>query len=74
MCRSGDAVVLIEDGVYGATCPLSGTLPKDAPVHALAADCDSRGLTARVISAVRVIDDSEFVELVIAYPRSITWS
>lgn len=64
-----DAVLLLEDGVY-AGVPV---IAPDRPLHALEPDVTARGLTRRLASHVRVIDDAQFVSLVEAHQPIITW-
>lgn len=64
-----DAILLLENGVYGA---VAGAAP-DRPVHALSVDVTARGLEGRLGPAVTVIDDAGFVALVEAHTPVVTW-
>lgn len=66
---SGDALLLLEDGVFGATSGTSmsnlveGALSKGIEVYALSADIKARALE-NLIDGVKVTDYLGFVELV----------
>ncbi len=76
--QPGNALLLIEDGVYGA---LEGTLVsakikeamKNMKVFALAPDVDARGVGARLIAGVQLVDYSGFVDLVTEYSKVQSW-
>lgn len=67
--NSGDALLLLEDGVYGATTGTSAAplvesaLGKGIEVFALSADLKARALE-NLIAGVKVTDYLGFVELV----------
>ncbi|WP_237056663.1 sulfurtransferase complex subunit TusB [Microbulbifer sediminum] len=66
----GDALVLIEDGVYA----LSGALksqPVVGPVYCLAADAQARGLT--IPAAVEAIDDDRWASLCTEHNPIVSW-
>ena len=74
--KAGDAILLIEDGVYGG---LSGTqmteivteFGKSVSLYVLAPDAAARGIdTKRVIDAVQGVDFPGFVELVAKHDRT----
>ena|SRR3990172_4824103 len=75
---SGSAVLLIEDGVYGA---MSGTAAtpklqaamKSAPVYALKPDVEARGIQGRVLEGVRLVDYGGFVDLVAEHNTVHAW-
>jgi tRNA 2-thiouridine synthesizing protein B len=75
---SGSAVLLIEDGVYGA---MSGTAVtpklqiamKSAPVYALKPDVEARGIQGRVLDGVKLVDYSGFVDLVAEHNTVHAW-
>lgn len=69
MAADDDAIVLIENGVYGA---VAGAAP-ERPVHALAVDVAARGLRERLGPGVAVVDDAGFVALVEAHAPVVTW-
>ena len=66
---AADTVLLIEDGVYGATREpdWNGTLA------ALEPDLRARGLLDRLAPGVVVVDDAGFVDLVVAHQPIVTW-
>ena len=66
----GDALLLIEDGVYAA-CTAS-SMP--ARCHALADDLEARGLTRRIDTAVEILTYDGFVDLVELHQPIVTWS
>jgi tRNA 2-thiouridine synthesizing protein B len=62
-----DAVLLIEDGVYAATRPLS------RPVFVLKLDVQARGLMSRLCDEASLVDDAGFVDLVAGHQPIVTW-
>ena len=77
--KSGDAVLLIEDGVYAAT---KGTAAQglidarngDLAVYALGADLEARGIAeGSVVEDVSVVDYGGFVDLVAEHDVSQAW-
>ncbi len=73
---SGDAVLLIGDGVYCAVADLFALAVKRPKLQwfGLQADADARGLLGRLADTVELIDDARFVELVVAHQPIVTWS
>ncbi|MCA0869238.1 sulfurtransferase complex subunit TusB [Seohaeicola saemankumensis] len=78
-CRDGDAVLMIEDGVYGA---LAGTAVSDAvsaragalKIYVLTPDVNARGLPeARLSDVVTGVDYDGFVDLVTSHDRTQAW-
>jgi tRNA 2-thiouridine synthesizing protein B len=76
---AGDAVLLIEDGVYGA---LNGTAASKAvadkaaqgKLYVLSSDLAGRGLAnARLIDGIRPVDYAGFVDLVAEYKVTQAW-
>ncbi len=72
--RPGDAILLIEDAVYGAAAmptPLSEALTaaaaREIGVHVLKADLVARGLC----SDLPTVDYAGFVELLAAHQRAV---
>ncbi|WIM06528.1 MAG: sulfurtransferase complex subunit TusB [Candidatus Nitricoxidivorans perseverans] len=72
------AILLIEDGVYAATCGNAvearlknamGTLK----VYALGPDLDARGVADRVTEGVTVVGYDGFVDLVAEHKTSQSW-
>lgn len=76
--KKGSAVLLIEDGVYGA---LKGTATtkmveqalKSFPIYALYPDVEARGMQDRVIDGIKLVDYSGFVDLVAEHPTVQAW-
>ena len=77
--RKGDAVLLIEDGVFGA---LKGTDASgdvwsrrvEVSFYVLGPDAAARGLTKdRMIDGINVIDYEGFVDLVAKHKTSQAW-
>jgi tRNA 2-thiouridine synthesizing protein B len=78
LAQPGSAVLLIEDGVYAATRGNAAEARlreamKRVKVYALAPDLDARGMTARAIEGVGLIDYGGFVDLVCAQPNCQSW-
>lgn len=78
-CKDGDAVLMIEDGVYGA---LAGTaltqimeaMPASVSLYALTPDVEARGLAAgKIQDGVEGVDYAGFVELVTKHDRTQAW-
>ncbi|HEY5763039.1 MAG TPA: sulfurtransferase complex subunit TusB [Rhodocyclaceae bacterium] len=72
------AVLLIEDGVYGATKGNAAAgsvteLAKRVKVYALLPDLEARGVADRLIEGVTTVDYGGFVDLVAEYPTCQTW-
>ena len=78
MAQSGHALLLIEDAVYAAT---SGSAIEErmrqacgtVKVYALQPDLDARGVTAKLIDGVTLVDYGGFVDLVVEHPTSHAW-
>lgn len=78
MAQPGDALLLIEDGVYAAT---QGSAVAERvrqacatlKVHALQPDIDARGLTSKLLSGVTLVDYGGFVDLTEQYDTSHSW-
>ncbi len=76
----GAAVLLIEDGVYGALAggePASGlerARVSGVELYALAPDLAARGIGRdAMLEGVRVVDHEGFVSLVVRYPGVVSW-
>ncbi|MBI5276735.1 MAG: sulfurtransferase complex subunit TusB [Burkholderiales bacterium] len=76
--RDGDTVLLIEDGVYGAT--RGG--PAEAALQALGLglrvcvllpDLEARGMAARRVDTVEAINYGDFVDLVTHHTTCQSW-
>ena len=76
ICRPGDSLLFIEDGVLAAafSLPYIDAVRSDVPTYALQADCAARGLLGRYSPRVQIVNDAGFVDLIAAHQRSITWS
>jgi tRNA 2-thiouridine synthesizing protein B len=78
MAQPGHAVLLIEDGIYAATVG-SGTEPlvREAgsrlKFYALKPDTEARGMTAKLIDGVTLVDYGGFVDLVAEHHTSHSW-
>ncbi len=76
--QPGSAVLLIEDGIYGA---LNGTAfssrieeaMKTLKVYVLQPDVEMRGMQGRVLDGIQAVDYAGFVDLVTEYPRVQSW-
>lgn len=65
LAAPGDALLLLEDGVYAAT---SGDLPRRCgelglKLYALAVDVEARGLGQHLAEGVAIVDETGFVQL-----------
>lgn len=78
-CKDGDAVLMIEDGVYGA---LAGSQiaaqvaakAANVSLFVLNPDADARGLSAQQrLSEVGAVDYDGFVDLVAKHDRTQAW-
>ena len=70
IARSGDAVLLLEDGVYAAA---TGNVDF-APVYAVRLDLAIRGLAGSPLGEVTAIDYAGFVELCTKHQPIVTWT
>lgn len=68
--RAGDAVLLLEGGVYCGAIDL----PENVSIYALRADVRARGLGERLPARVTVIDDAGFVTLACEHNPIVTWA
>ena len=78
MALPGSAVLLIEDGVYGATAGSSSEADVRAAVakvrfFALRPDMEARGVTARALDGVTLVDYGGFVDLVAEHGTPNSW-
>lgn len=74
----GSAILLIEDGIYGALRGTSisktiGEALKSVPIYALAPDVEARGMKDRVIEGVKLVDYHGFVDLVAEHNTVQSW-
>ena len=78
LASNGSAVLLIEDGVYGATkgssveTKVQGAMA-NLKVYALGADLQARGVADRVLDGVTVVDYGGFVDLVAEHGNLQSW-
>ncbi|TYB77669.1 sulfurtransferase complex subunit TusB [Maritimibacter fusiformis] len=77
--KAGDAILMIEDGVYGG---LGGTglteiiaeFGKNVSLYVLSPDLAARGVDAgRLIGGIEGVDYSGFVDLVAKHDRTQAW-
>jgi len=76
--RQGSAVLLIEDGVYGAARDTAVSKQvqealKSVSIYALKADVEARGMQDRVMDGVRLVDYGGFVDLVAEHNAVQSW-
>lgn len=75
----GTAVLLIEDGVYGAmqgtsfTAHLQQALKSSIEVYALRPDVEARGIQHKMLEGVSLIDYGGFVDLVVKHSPVMAW-
>jgi tRNA 2-thiouridine synthesizing protein B len=78
MATKGSAVLLIEDAVYAATegsvaaAKIKAAMA-DLQIYALGPDLDARGMSARVLDGVKVVDYGGFVDLVTEHNSCQSW-
>jgi tRNA 2-thiouridine synthesizing protein B len=78
LVTNGSAVLLIEDGVYGATTGTTAAAKvqeamANVKVYALGADLQARGIADRVLDGVTVVDYGGFVDLVAEHSNLQSW-
>lgn len=78
MAQPGNALLLIEDGIYAAT--QGGTAEAkirhamtSLKVYALQPDMDARGVTGKLIDGVTLIGYDGFVDLAVEHSTSHSW-
>lgn len=72
-CSAGDAVLLIEDGVYAVRTLDRLSLPAAVKWFVLQADLDTRGLAGDLDARVTAISDQGFVTLATEYTKVVSW-
>ncbi|MEX1197141.1 MAG: sulfurtransferase complex subunit TusB [Pseudohongiellaceae bacterium] len=77
LLQPGDALLLIEDGVYacadtGENRLLWQNLPADVSCHVLQPDLDARGITLP-LTAFALVEDAGFVDLVCRHDKTLSW-
>ena len=78
MAQAGHALLLTEDAVYAATTGTELTEQVHQAcakfkVYALRPDLDARGLTAKLIDGVTLVDYGGFVDLTVEHTASHAW-
>lgn len=79
ICSKSDAILLLEDGVFGAltSAPESEQLQQlmhdGTRVFAISADVKARGLTDKLLSSIELIDYNSFVQLTIEHRCVQSW-
>ena len=71
--KDGDALLLIEDGVYCLVADDLINLSKSVAVYALDDDIDARGLGQRPRGRSTGISYTEFIQLCCDHPKVINW-
>lgn len=75
--NSGDAVLLIEDGVYGAmagTAVAEKVASADADIYVLGSDLAARGIAGeKVADGIKVIEYDGFVDLATKHKAVNSW-
>ena len=75
MLAKEDALLLIQDAVIAGTQKSPHaflTLPNE--IYLLHADLEARGLISHILPTCQIVNDQQFVNLVITYPRNIHWT
>ncbi len=78
-CAEGDAIILLEDGVYAITHPgVSTLLDEKFRVYAIEADVLARGLQKKTYqptgdNSVILITYDRFVEICVEFPKQKNW-
>lgn len=79
LCQPGDALLLIEDGVYAVLAsspqaePLRQARDSGVRLYALEPDLSARGLTDQHLDVIETIDYAGFVRLSIEQQRTQSW-
>ncbi|OGI43542.1 MAG: sulfurtransferase TusB [Candidatus Muproteobacteria bacterium RBG_16_65_31] len=74
----GDAVLLMEDGVYGAMngtafSPRIGAALKEVAIYALQPDVEARGIQGRILDGIKLVDYGGFVDLAAQHNPVQSW-
>lgn len=76
-CKPGDAVILIEDGVYGGleASSIAGRIraAADVAVFALEGDIKARGIAGKLMPEVEIVGYEGFVDLVVDHSVTQAW-
>ncbi len=77
LCDHGSSILLIEDGIYAAkkNTPSANKIESISGIkfYALSADIEARGLDENISSAITVVDDAGFVDLVTQHQSVSSW-
>lgn len=78
MAQPGSAILFIEDGIYAVTQGSAAQERMKAAclnlkIYALQPDMDARGVTAKALDGVTLIDYGGFVDLAAEYTTSHSW-
>ncbi|MDH5230627.1 MAG: sulfurtransferase complex subunit TusB [Gammaproteobacteria bacterium] len=76
--KDGAAILLIEDGVYGALnntaySDMAQNAMKTVKIYALAPDVQARGVGDRVLDGVELVDYNGFVDLAESHSKVQAW-
>jgi len=76
--QPGNAVLLIEDGVYAAARETAVSRQvqdalKSVAIYALMPDVEARGMQDRVMDGIRLVDYEGFVDLVVEHNAVQSW-
>jgi len=76
--KSGHAILLIEDGIYGAAKGTAFAIKleaamKNVSVYALQPDVETRGMQGRLLDGVKLVGYGEFVDLVTEHNGVQSW-
>ena len=78
MAQAGNALLLIEDGIYAATAGSAAEARirqacTTLKVYALQPDMDARGVAGKLIEGVTPVDYAGFVDLTVEHSTSHSW-
>ena len=79
LAQSGSAILLLEDGVYGAMDTVANrrtfaaAQDKSLALFALEADLTARGIGTDILSGFEIADYPRFVELCLQYSKVVSW-
>ena len=79
VCTERDAILLLEDGVYGATdaapaaTELQSLIESGVKIFALINDIKARGLEEKLAPNIQPIDYDAFVQLTLDHHRVQSW-
>ena len=71
--KDGDALLLIEDGVYCLVAEELTNLPESVAVYALHDDVNARGLRQHSRDRGKTVSYREFIQLCCDHPKVINW-